>query len=179
MKFPKKISQKILCKTPWRDFIEKKFEERDMNAYSYFTTWCHGNKYGTMIFPITKSWDIVILKEFRAWIEDIVYNFPIWAHEEHLTAEENCRKELKEETGYSSERFLEIGETIVENYSDGKIKYFFASNCIAWEPELEIWENIETLVVSKEIFITMIENGTINCPLTISCFTFAQLKKLI
>lgn len=49
--------------------------------------------------------------------------------EDNISHIENAKNELLEETGYISEDIDYLGESIIENYFEGKISYFIARNC--------------------------------------------------
>lgn len=179
MKIPEKVAERLVHDNPYREILEKDFVERDGNIHTYLTIKSKGTREATMTLPLTKDGNIILQKEYRVGMEQIVYQFSVGILEPDLTAEENCKKELKEETGYHSEDFTRLGRTIVEYYYDSFINYYIATDCLEWEQDLEPWENIETLIVTKEEFVTMMLDGTINCPFTLACFSLAQTKWLI
>lgn len=179
MQIPKKIAEREVLSNLYRNILEKDFREKDGNIYTYHVVKVNGTKQATMILPLTESWDIVLQKEYRVGTEEVVYQFAIGILEKGLSEEKNCKKELKEETGYSSKNFTKLWKSIVEYYYDGHINYYIAQNCTKGTQNLEVGENIEVMIVSKEKFISMIKNGTINCPFTLACYTLAQTKWLI
>jgi len=179
MNIPQKIAERLILDNPYREILEKDFVEKDWNTYTYLTIKAKGTKEATMTLPLTMDWNIILQKEYRVGTEEIIYQFSVGILEPELTEEENCQKELKEETWYNSSDFTKLWKTILEYYYDAHINYYIAENCTEGVQDLEIWENIETLVVSKKKFITMIQDGTINCPLTLACYTLAQTKWLL
>ncbi|MDD5769740.1 MAG: NUDIX hydrolase [Candidatus Gracilibacteria bacterium] len=172
----KKLSEKIILDNGYRKIISKDFEVKDGKIYNYFVTSLSYGNIATMILPITKHGEIVYIKEFRVGIENYVYSFPVGVLENGLSLEENARKELREETGFEGGKLEYLGETIVENYEDIILKYFFINDCEFGKQNLENGEDIEVFTCSIEEFEEMIKSGKINCPLALSCYTFAKLK---
>ncbi len=176
MQIPKKIDERVVQENPYRQILEKDFVERDGSVGTYMTIRATGTKQATMILPVTESGEIVIQKEFRVGMEEIIYQFPVGILEPDLSAEENCKKELSEETGYTTNSLTKLGTTISEYYYDAHIHHYIAKNCIAGEQDLELSENIEALTVTQSELEDMISRWTISCPLTISCYTLAKMK---
>ena len=179
MYIPKKTGERIIASNPYRDVLEKDFIEKDGSSNTYMTTWVKGTKEGTMILPVTTDNKIVIIKEYRVGIEWIVNGFPVGILEKNISAIENAEKELSEETWYRSHNIAEIGSSIIEAYQDGNVRYFIATDCTLWESDLEVGENIEVYTATPEEFKKLVIDGTINCPLSLACYTLAKTKWLL
>lgn len=180
MYIPKIISKKVVYDNNWRKIEEKILLSKSWVEQSYPTMSQVWSKYCTMVFPITLEWNVIYNKEWRPWIEDFVYNFPVGMQEENLSFEENAAKELLEEVWCISQKWLrELWESIVMNFDDTIIKYFLAPECILWNNDLEDWENIEVQKCSISDFKKKISSWEINCPLTITCFYLGLSKWLI
>lgn len=179
MQIPEKISEKVLTENKYRKVFEMTYKLSSWKEKSFIITG-HNNTEtsATMIIPITKDWEILYLREFRYWPEKFIINFPIWMQENYLSEEENCRKELLEETWYNYESIEFIGETIIENYSKWQIRYFLATWCEKnQEIWLEEWEIIEVHKTSIDNFSKMITDWDVQCSFSISWF-FLALNKL-
>ncbi len=172
----KKLSQITLIDNWYRKIISKDFDIWNWIIYSFLVSKHSNWLEWTIIFPITKDKKVIYIKEFRVGIENYIYSFPMWALEQGLSYEENAKKELKEETWYFWWEIYEIWNTIVANYDETKIKYFFADNLEFDSQETETWEDIEVFTCSIEKFEEKIKSWVINCPLTITCFTLAKIK---
>jgi ADP-ribose pyrophosphatase len=179
MEIPKKISEEILYNTPYRNLICKEFIWRDWKTNKIYTTEQIWTNFWTMVLPITSDNKIIVCREFRYWVEDYIYNFPVWILEKELTEVENIKKELKEESWYTSEEINYIWQTMVWNYDSSIIKHYIAQNCTTWEQELENGEYISVEIYSKEKFEKIISDWEIICPLTLSCYSLAKFKWLI
>lgn len=174
---PKKIKEEIVYESPYRKIIKKDYLVKNNKTKSYIIA-SHWDKKRTwtMVLPITKSWDIIYISEFRYWREEYTLSFPAWILEENLWEVENVKKELIEETWYKTKDIEFIWETIVEYYNDTTMKYFIARDCKSWKQDLENWEYIEVKKTTKKEFEKLIKKWKIKCPMTISCWFFAKDK---
>jgi ADP-ribose pyrophosphatase len=179
MEIPKKVSEKIVLDNNYRKIISKDFEWKNWKISNFLIASHSWQNKAVVILPITKENKIICIKEFRYWIEDILIWFPMWWVELNLSLKENAKKELNEETGYSSENIELIWENITWNYEDTLIYNFIARNCIPWKQNLENTEFIEYFELSIEDFEQKIINWEVKCPLTLSCFCFAKMKWLV
>ena len=180
MKKPKKIYEKIVAQNPYLKVSEKKFEDENGKISSFLITWHNKEKtIWTFVLPITQNWEILYLKEYRYWPEDFVINFPVWMLDDWVDEIENCKKELKEETWYFSDEIEFLWESIIENYFEGKIRYYIAKNCkkIA-NQDLEVWENICVFKTSISEFEKMILDWKVLSSKTVYCFFLAKLKNV-
>lgn len=181
MKIPIKISEKIVVQNPYLKVLEKNFVDENGKTSSFLITGHNQEETeATFILPLTKNNTILYLKEFRYWPEEIVINFPVWMLENGFSHHENAKKELLEETGYFSDEIEFLGETIIENYFEGKISYFIAKNCEKlWNQNLEEGEKIEVFEASIEEFEGMILDGKVRSSKTAFCFLLAKMKKFL
>lgn len=93
---------------------------------------------------------------------------------------ENAKNELREETGYTSDEIIFLGESIIENYFEGKISYFIAKNCEKiGSQDLENGEEIDVFEARIEEFENMILGGEVESSKTAFCFMLAKMKKLL
>lgn len=181
MQKPKKIYEKIVIKNPYLKVSEKKYEDENWNVSSFLITWHNREKtIWTFVLPVTESWEIIYLKEYRYWPEDFVVNFPVGMLDDWVDEIENCKRELMEETWYFSEEIEFLWESIIENYFEGKMLYYIAKNCkkISTQ-ELENGENIEVFKVPILEFEKMILDWKVLSSKTAYCFLLARAKKLI
>ena len=180
MKKPKKIYEKVVAQNPYLKVSEKRYEDENGNISSFLITWHNREKtIWTFVLPITQDWEILYLKEYRYWPEDFVINFPVWMLDDWVDEIENCKRELKEETWYFSEEIEFLWESIIENYFEGKIRYYIAKNCKKISNQnLEIWENIWVFKTSISEFEKMISDWKVLSSKTAYCFFLAKLKNM-
>jgi ADP-ribose pyrophosphatase len=178
MKKPIKISESCIWENKYLKVKEKIYMDEKWNKSSFLIT-SHNKKetIGTFILPITEDGKVIYLEEFRYWPEKIVINFPVWMLDDWVSEIENCKRELLEETWFFSENFKYLGESIIENYFEWKIKYYVALGCKKIsKSNLEIWENLEARLCSISEFEKMIINNKVLSSKTCYCFFLAKYK---
>ena len=82
------------------------------------------------IIPVTKDKKIILIKQYRHGIREIVTEIPGGVIEkEDSSPEVAARRELLEETGYTSDRFINIG-TVIPNpaIQSNKCYFYLAEN---------------------------------------------------
>ncbi|PID87665.1 hypothetical protein CSB07_00235 [Candidatus Gracilibacteria bacterium] len=189
-KYSIKIMEKKVLFNKYVKVIQKDFLDSNLNKSS-FLVYGHNKKrtVGTFILPITINNEIIYIKEYRAGPEKYVISFPVGALEDNLSEIENCKKELLEETGYVSNdfeylgesiienNFEYLGESIIENNFEGKSVYYIARNCeYIKKQDLDVGEDIKVYKSSISDFKKMILSGEINFAKTVYCFFLAEFK---
>jgi len=176
MFIPKKIGEKIIIENPYRKVIQKDLIMRNGEIYHHYIAWNSETHLAVIIFPLTKNKRVIYNKEWRSGIEDFVYQFPMGMKEKELSLKQVAKKELEEESGYISDEISFLWKTIISNYENTILYYYLAKNCKKTKQQLENGENIEVKTCSLASFEKKITNGKINCPITISAYSFAKLK---
>ena len=178
MYIPKKISEEIVLKNRHRKIIKKEFLEKNWEISSYLI-YAHDTEITiwTFILPLTKDGQIIYIKEYRAWPEKVVISFPVGALDDNITEIENCKKELEEETWYTSENIIYLWDSIIENYYEWEAKYYVALNCeLKWKQELDVGENIDVYKTSVSDFYKMVLSWEVKSSKTAYCFLLAKEK---
>lgn len=115
-----------------------------------------------LIFAITPSNNILLVKQYRHVLGKTVLELPSGFVEDGSTVEETVEKEILEETGYTTERLEKLAELDRNSARERTKLYVFKAYLKdRVQQNLEISEDIEILQVSNEKFITMILNGEI------------------
>jgi len=114
------------------------------------------------IVPITEEGEVVFVKQFRKAVESVLLEIPagkLEVGEEPL----NCAiRELKEETGYTSNDLKCIAEFYTSpGFSNEKLYLFLAKGIEAGESEPECDEYIDILKIKVEKLLEMINSGEI------------------
>lgn len=158
--------------------IQKDFKEGSWNISSFLIYWHNKEKtIWTFILPLLEDGSLLYIKEFRAWPEKIIISFPVWALEDWLTEIENSRKELEEETWYTSNNIFYLWSSIIENNFEWEAKFYIAKNCYKIsEQNLENWENIDVHRASIDSFYKMILEWKVCSSKTAYCFLLAKEK---
>ena len=103
--------------------------------------------------PITKSGEVIILRQYRFACSRRILEFPAGTLEQGESPLESIQREVQEESGYSAERWDNLGEMHpCPGYSDEKIHLFLARdlNKLSKKPEGDADEDIEVLKMSPE-----------------------------
>ncbi len=112
--------------------------------------------------PITKSGEVIILRQYRFACSRRILEFPAGTLEEGESPLDSIKREIQEESGYSAERWDNLGEMLpCPGYSDEIIHLFLARNLTKLEekPEGDIDEDIEVLKMSPKKLNEIIGTG--------------------
>jgi len=142
----KKISENIIYSN-YRKILNKKFEHPDGVQSDYEII--HSNTEVAVVVALDENGDLILAKQFRPGIEKIVIEFPGGACEKGETLIESAKRELVEETGYTTDDITEIGAFRGESMSDALYHTFLAKNCRkSFEQKLENTEFIEVVLMN-------------------------------
>lgn len=130
-----------------------------------------------VILPITSDNTIILVNQFRPSLKKWLLELPagtIEAGEMPLTC---ARRELEEETGYSSENLTELGQfTPLAGFCD-EIQHLFIAKDLKKTARLDCDDDevIEVLELSINAIEQKIKNGDITDSKTIACLYKAKL----
>ncbi|WP_266202499.1 NUDIX hydrolase [Pontibacter kalidii] len=133
-----------------------------------------------LVFPVTEDGHVIFVRQYKHAAGDIFIELPGGVIDEHENNPlEAARRELLEETGYTSEEMEPLLEVIDNPTKDtNRIYYFLARNAhkIA-EQDLDVSEHIEVLKVPLQEVESMILSGKVNVAGSIALSLLA-LRKL-
>jgi len=117
-----------------------------------------------LIFALTPDQQVVLVRQYKHGIGEILIELPGGMVDEHEhTPLEAARRELLEETGYTSDQFEQVAEVSDNPTKDtNRIHFFLARNArkVA-EQDLDETENIEVLTVPLTQIEPMVLSGQI------------------
>jgi 8-oxo-dGTP pyrophosphatase MutT (NUDIX family) len=64
-----------------------------------------------MVFALTKEEEVVLIKQYRHGVQKAILELPGGSIDEDESPLEAAKRELMEETGYTSDTFIEVGHT--------------------------------------------------------------------
>ncbi|MBO7725653.1 MAG: NUDIX hydrolase [Thermoguttaceae bacterium] len=117
---------------------------------------------GVGILPILPSGEILLIRQFRVAVGRYIYEIPAGMREPGEAPLVTAQRELKEETGYTAEKWTPYPFFYASpGYLDEKLFLFLAEDLIPGESALEDGENLSPLSVSLEKALEMIDAGEI------------------
>jgi ADP-ribose pyrophosphatase len=119
-----------------------------------------------IIFPITENQEIVFVRQYRHAIGEFVIELPAGRFDVNTeNAEMAAIRELREETGYFTQKARKIGMLYDNPSKDtNQIHLFFAENVVkvGEQQNLDITEEIEVILISVDSVLDKIAQGEIS-----------------
>ncbi|MDY0234521.1 MAG: NUDIX hydrolase [Gudongella sp.] len=117
---------------------------------------------GVAIVGITDENEILIVSQYRKAVDKILFELPAGKLEVNEEPKETALRELKEETGYSTEKLEYLLEFYTSpGFSTEKVYIFLAENMTKGEQELESGEFIDVESYKIDDLLEMIKKGDI------------------
>jgi ADP-ribose pyrophosphatase len=117
---------------------------------------------GVAILGITDEDEILLVSQYRKAVDKVLLELPAGKLEINEEPKETALRELKEETGYSTEKLEYLLEFYTSpGFSTEKVYIFLAENMVKGEQELESGEFIDVESYKLEDLIEMIKKGDI------------------
>lgn len=130
------------------------------------------------ILPVTEDGRVILIKQYRHGTREDIIEIPGGVVEgKDISPEMAARRELLEETGYSSEEFIDLG-TVIPNpaIQSNKCYMYLAKNAFkAGSQSLDPHEEIDLFFVSRKEIASMIRRGEIKHSLVIDAFCLLML----
>ena len=132
--------------------IDKKIVERDVVVFPD----------SVIILPVLRSDQIILIKQYRAAIDDFIYEVPAGVVEKGESVKDAAIRELIEETGYEPRELIDVGVYYpTPGYSTERMHFFIARQLEYVGMSPEPYEVITPIVVSIEDAIQMIKSNEI------------------
>lgn len=122
-----------------------------------------------VIVPIYQD-KFVLLHQYRYAMQGMQYAFPRGFGESGLSAEENARKELREELGCEATDVQCLGTIVADSGLCGNAVHVCATVIDSYETKLDYEGITGTVLLDKDEIIQWIRDGKINDFFTISAF---------
>ncbi len=115
-----------------------------------------------VVLPVTKVGNALIIREYKQGSDEIQDGLVGGYLDKGESFEEAARREVREETGYSAGKLIDLGHVwIVPRHSSGKVQLFLALDCMpAGEQKLDESEvEIEVLQIPLSAWIAKVVSG--------------------
>lgn len=156
------------------DFCQR---ESDGLEHSFFVI---ENPDWVNIIALTKENEVVLIEQFRHGIEEIILEIPGGMIDENEEPENAARRELLEETGFSSDEFIFLGKSRPNPaIQDNWIYHFAAVNVEKIEEvNFDEHESVITILLPFKDVKKQISDGKITHSLVVTAFYFLELNEL-
>jgi len=149
--------------------------ESDKKESSFFV--CENPDWVNVI-ALTKNKEVVLIEQFRHGIEEVILEIPGgMIDDDDEDTETAARRELLEETGFSSDKFILLGKSrpnpAIQNNT---VFHYLAPDCEKTEDvSFDEHESVLTKIVSLEDAKSLIADGTISHSLVIAAFYYFSI----
>lgn len=126
-----------------------------------------------VVLPLLSDGRICLIRNFRATVEQTLYELPAGTREAGEPPIETARRELSEETGYKCERIEPLLDFHMSpGILDEHMFAFLATGLIEGPQKLEVGEQIANCPVSVSQLDQMLQSGEIRDSKTISVLLY-------
>jgi 8-oxo-dGTP pyrophosphatase MutT (NUDIX family) len=119
-----------------------------------FQTWAN-------VLAVTKDQKVVLVKQYRHGVQEVLLELPGGVVEYGETPMDGIKRELLEETGYSTDQFIEVGSFYPNPANQTKTMYSFLALDVEKiaTPHLDDGEDLEVHLVPLDELIAMTKHG--------------------
>jgi len=133
------------------------------------------HKGAVAIVPLLDATKVVMVKQYRQPVKDILIEIPAGTMDKAETAEVCASRELIEETGYRAGKLTKMFSTyMAPGYSEEMLHTFLAEDLTPAESELDKDEFVEAITVELDKAVEMIRTGEIKDAKTVCGLLMAQ-----
>lgn len=128
------------------------------------------------VVPVTEHKDVVFVRQYRHGVQQTVLELPCGAVDPHDASScEAIRRELLEETGYTSDQFIETGKLSPNSANHVNFTHCFLATDVkrVTQPTLDETEQIETELIPLKGVMGLIKRGEIYQALHVASLFFA------
>lgn len=169
----KKISTEIVHQNPWWQYRHDHYELPSGAKGEYF----YVDKPGSvMIIPFLEDGRVVMVREYRYLNERWSIEFPGGGVIEGDIFEDAARKELLEETGFTAEEFVNVGEFNPHNGIANELcRIYLSKGLVQGAPQLDLGEEaMETIARRPDEIDEMVSRNEIWDGMTLAAWALVR-----
>jgi len=130
------------------------------------------------VIALTRDREVLLVKQYRHGAEQIMLEIPAGVMDpQDENPEGAARRELLEETGYTSDRFIEVGKVYPNPATHNNLTYSFLA--LDAEPvdqqHLDETEEIEVSAIPFDEFVALAKDGGLPQALHVAALFFAMV----
>lgn len=138
---------------------------------------------GVNVVAITPDNEVILVRQYRAAVKDVVYDFPAgFVEDDGQPLLEQAKRELVEETGYTTDTWFELGKSYAAPHRMHKQDHFFLALDVTrtQEQSLDETEFVNFELIPIEKVKAMIADDEFNCGVCMSSLlkSFLKLQEL-
>ena len=166
-------SGSVAYSTTWFDLISKRLVDEKEPYYSLRML-----DYVTVV-ALTAQHEMILVRQYRPAVEVHTLELPAGHVENGETPEEAARRELTEETGFSSSSKFELLGTLFSDTgrNENRMWCFGADNILPPPADWISEEGLDVVLVPVDDLHSMILSGEFNHALNVAALTMAVLRR--
>jgi ADP-ribose pyrophosphatase len=128
------------------------------------------------VIALTKNKEVVLVSQYRHGIKQVLLEIPAGVMDpEDKSPLQTARRELMEETGYTSENFIQVGKVYPNPATHNNLTYSFLALDVkkVSQQNLDDTEEIEISLMPFDEFIALAKRGELPQALHVSALFFA------
>lgn len=160
--------EKTVLKTPW--FSIQKYSAIKPSGSKVPSFYVHNAKDSVMCVCVTKEGKVIVERQWRLPLKSISMDYPAGSVEKKdKSLAEAALRELKEETGYTSQNAKFIFSLYKDpGFSSSKIHVFLVENAVRINEVTDDRELVETVLLEPKEILDAVDSGEISCALCVA-----------
>jgi 8-oxo-dGTP pyrophosphatase MutT (NUDIX family) len=129
------------------------------------------------VIALTKRREVVLVKQYRHGVQQVMLEIPAGIMDEDDESPlQAAQRELLEETGYTSDRFVEVGKAYPNPATHNNLTYSFLALDVeqVGQQNLDETEEIEVYLIPFDEFVSMAKGGRLPQALHVTALFFAM-----
>jgi len=133
------------------------------------------------VLCITPERRVVLVRQYRHGVQGASLELPAGALERGEGPLEGARRELLEETGYESQAWQPLLQTSIDPSRQTATAHFFCAQAAQQTrpPRLDASEDLETLLVSREELLGLVDTGALAHGVHVAAILMAERRGLL